>query len=113
MRYGWFIGGVVIGAVVAMITLLSTGWMVTSGLAETMKETAVHNAMKNKLASICVAQFERSANQDAVIDKLKSRQEWERGNFVAERGWATMPGSESSESFVANECAERIVEQTG
>lgn len=96
-----------------IITLFSTGWMVTGSLAETIQRSAVHDALKDRLASICVAQFEQSAIHATAIDALKDTQEWQRGDYVQETGRATMPGSDGSEGFVADECAERIIAQAG
>ena len=110
MKLGWFIGGIIIGGITVSITLASTGWMVTSGLAETMQQNAVHNALKERLATICVAQFEEQAkNPEAIVDDLMEKADWQRGDYIASHGWATMPGSEGSERFVANECAEKIL----
>ena len=110
MKFGWFIGGIIIGGIATSVTLASTGWMVSSSLAETMQENAVHDALKERLAAICVAQFEaRAKNPDAIVDDLMDQADWQRGDYVASHGWATMPGRDGSERFVANECAERIL----
>jgi hypothetical protein len=41
---------------------------------------------------------------------LKEKSSWERGDYVKKSGWATMPGAESADYEVANECARRLIE---
>jgi len=112
MKLKLFLGGGAAGVIVTTIVLFSTGWMVTSGLADRMQRDAVHDALKNQLASICVAQFKESSDQQTMVTAMQKVQTWERGDFVSEQGWATMPGQKDSESFVANECAARIIAQS-
>ena len=39
-------------------------------------------------------------------DALVKNSSWERGNMVEKSGYATMPGSKTSDSDVARACAE-------
>ena len=48
-----FAWGIVVGAIVLLIVIFSTGWVVTSGSAKAKAEKAV----LDRLASICVARF--------------------------------------------------------
>jgi hypothetical protein len=48
-------------------------------------------------------------NREELLKELKEVQSWKRGDYVKERGWATMPGEESPDSVVAREVAERLM----
>ena len=72
-------------------------------------EGAAINAVS--LAEICVAQFEQTDNKDEKLSKLIATNSWQRGAYVSKQGWATMPGSDSSTSQVAAECAARLASE--
>jgi hypothetical protein len=60
-------------------------------------------------APICVAKFKLDSENGQMIEALKEANSWAQDDFVAERGWATMPGDEKPEAGVAAECARRIL----
>ncbi len=65
-------------------------------------------AAAQSLAAICVAQFEASENKAAKLGELIAIESWKRSKFVSKESWATMPGSDASESRVADECAVKL-----
>ena len=101
-----FVWGIVVGAIVLAIVIFSAGWVVTKGKAEQMAKQAV----VDKLASICVAQFLQDPNKEERLKELKATDSWERDSYVEKGGWATMPGEDSPDSMVADECAKRLSE---
>jgi hypothetical protein len=101
-----FVWGIVVGAIVLAIVIFSAGWVVTKGKAEQMAKQAV----VDKLASICVAQFLQDANKEERLKELKATDSWQRDSYVEKGGWATMPGEDSPDSMVADECAKRLSE---
>lgn len=105
-----FVLGVVAGAVALLIVIFSTGWVVTSGSAQATAEEMAEEAVVDHLAPICVAQFLQDANREKRLKELKEKSSWERGDYVEEAGWATMPRSKSPDPEVADECARRIIE---
>ena len=102
-----FVWGIVVGAIVLLIVIFSAGWVVTNGKAEQMANQAV----VDKLSSICVAQFLQDPNKEERLKELKATDSWQRDSYVEKGGWATMPGEDSPDSMVADECAKRLSER--
>ena len=81
------------------------GW-VTTGTAQEM--TA--NAVAQRLAPICVDQFNQDPQKDQKFTELKDTSSYKRDDYVKDQGWATMPGEANSDGIVADECARLIVQ---
>jgi len=105
-----FVWGMVVGAIVLLIVIFSTGWVVTSGSAKAKAEEMAKDAVVNRLAPICVEQYLKDPNKEERLKELKNIDSWKRGEYVQKQGWATMPGEKEPDSKVADECAKRIVE---
>ena len=105
-----FIWGMVVGVIVLLIVIFSAGWVVTSGSAQAKAEEMAEKAVVDQLAPICVVQFQQDPNREERLKELKEKSYWERGDYVKESGWATMPGAESPARGVADECASRLME---
>ena len=105
-----FVWGIVVGAIVLLIVIFSTGWVVTSGSAQDKAEEMAEKAVIDQLAPICVEQFLKDPNMEERFEQLKAKDSWMRGDYVKEIGWATMPGAESPARGVADECARRLME---
>jgi hypothetical protein len=105
-----FVWGMVVGAIVLLIVIFSTGWVVTSGSAQAKAKQIAEKAVVDHLAPICVAQFLQDPNREERLKELKELDSWKRGDYVKEQGWATMPGEKEPDSKVADECARRLVE---
>ncbi len=74
----------------------------------TARETAQKSSITTlvtALAPICVDRFERSADAAANMTELKKVSSWQQGAFIEKGGWAKMPGSDTSNSAVAEACA--------
>jgi len=105
-----FVWGMVVGVIVLLIVIFSTGWLVTSGSAQAKAEEMAEKAIIDQLAPICVAQFLQDPNREERLKELKEKSSWEQGDYVEKTGWATMPGAESPARGVADECARRLME---
>ena len=103
------IWGIAIGAIALLIVIFWTGWVVTSGKAETQGEQMATEAVIEALAPICVEQFAQDPNKAERLEALKEKSSYQRDDYVEEIGWATMPGAESSVRGVADACAKRIL----
>jgi hypothetical protein len=97
--------GLICGAVIAIIIGFALGGWVTGGTAQTTAEAAVIE----RLAPICVAQFNQDLEKDKKHKELKGKSSWDRDKYVKEQGWATMPGEKDPDSDVAEKCAEQIL----
>ena len=105
-----FVWGMVVGVIVLLIVIFSAGWVVTSGSAQEKAEEMAEKAVVDHLAPICVVQFQQDPNREERLKELKEKSSWERGDYVKESGWATMPGAESPARGVADECASLLME---
>jgi len=105
--FGW---GMAVGAIVLLIVIFATGWVTTSGSAQEKAEEMAEQAVIDRLAPICVAQFQQDPEKDKKLKELKEKNTWDQGDYVEKQGWATMPGSDSPDSEVASACARRILE---
>lgn len=100
--------GAIAGAIVLSIAMFSTGWAVTGNTAEVKARAMSYASVAEALAKICVAQFEVSTDKNEKLTKLIATDTWQRGTYVSDQGWATMPGSNSADSQVARACATRL-----
>jgi hypothetical protein len=103
-----FVWGLVVGAIVLLIVIFSTGWVVTSGSAQTKAEEMAEKAVLDRLAPICVKQFNQDPNKEERLKELKKQDSWKRGDYIKEQGWATMPGEKEPDDKVADKCAELL-----
>ena len=105
-----FVRGLVVSAVLTMIIGFAFGGWVTGGTAQEMAEEMAEKAVVDRLAPICVVQFNQDPEKDKKLQELKEKSSWDRKDYVEKQGWATMPGEKEPDSNVANECAKRLVE---
>jgi alpha/beta superfamily hydrolase len=105
-----FVWGLVVSAVLTMIIGFAFGGWVTGGTAQEMAEEMADEAVIDRLAPICVVQFNQDPEKDRKLKELKEKSSWDRKDYVEKQGWATMPGEKEPDSNVADECARRLVE---
>ena len=85
------------------------GWVTGSTEQQEAKQSA-ENSVNDRLAKICVYQFGRDLEKDLKLKELKGKTSWNRGDYLKNQGWATMPGEEESDHGVAEKCAELLIE---
>jgi hypothetical protein len=102
------IWGAVVGAAATMIVGFSWGGWVTGGTAHKDAAAAAHAAVVTALAPICADRYRTQNDGVAKIAELTKASSWERGNTVEKSGFATMPGSKTSDSDVARACADLL-----
>ena len=100
----------VVCVVLTMIIGFAWGGWVTGGTAQKMAKEKAEDAVVNRLAPICVAQFNQVLGKDLKLKELKETDSWKRSDYVKEQGWATMPGEEEADRKVADECAKRLMQ---
>lgn len=85
------------------------GWMLGSS-AQTMANSAAQNAVVERLAPICVAQFNQDPlNADKLAELKVLTTTTRRTIYVKDQGWATMPGETNPDNRVAAECARQLM----
>jgi hypothetical protein len=102
IKYG--VGGLIVGAVIAMIIGFSWGGWTTSGTTKTMTEEAVLASQ----AAICVAQFMKQPNHEQKLKELGELDSWKRAEFIEKGGWDKMPGQEKADYAVSRACADGL-----
>ena len=95
------VGGLIVGAVIAMIIGFNWGGWTTSGTTKTMTEEAVLASQ----AAICVAQFMKDPNHGEKLKEFEEVNTWKRAAFIEKGGWDKMPGQEKADSGVARACS--------
>ena len=65
--FGWGLG---VGAVLLLILMFSTGWVVTSSSAQQQAEEKAEKAVDKELAEICVNQFKQAGNTQKKLQKM-------------------------------------------
>jgi hypothetical protein len=101
---------IAIGAIILALYLgFARGGWVTGGTASRMADTAATAAVVERLAPICVTQFNADPERASKLVELKAVSRFQRANFVKDQGWATMPGEAAPDNRVATECAARLI----
>jgi hypothetical protein len=97
------------GAVgLAVVGFVWGGW-VTGGKAAEMARQQADKAVIAALAPICVDKFRHAKNAEENLGKLNAiSYAWEKGTYVSQGGWATLPGNKEPNSAVAQACAEML-----
>lgn len=106
--------GGIVGAAGIAIICFSAGWVVTGSSARAMAEQRGEKAVIAALTPICVAQFKSQTPEirTTKLAALKAESSWQRGDYVENQGWATMPGAKEAEDEVAVACAEELMKVT-
>jgi hypothetical protein len=101
---------IAIGAIVLTLFLGFTrgGWT-TGGGAERMAEASAETAVVERLAPICVAQFNADPQRATRLEELKAVKSYQRTTYVKDQGWATMPGETAPDKQVAAACAKQLL----
>lgn len=95
--------------VVTMIIGFTWGGWVTGGTARNMAAVTAEEAVVRRLAPICVVQFTKDPAKDQKLKALKDTSTWQKGDYVRQQSWATMPGEQEPDSKVADECAKLLM----
>ena len=102
MTFG--IGGLICGAIVAMIIGFGWGGWVTAGTSQKTTDTAVLASQ----AAICVAQFMKQPKHEEKLKALEEVSSWQRAEALEKGGWDRMPGQEKADYAVARACADGL-----
>ena len=101
----------IIGAIVlTMIVGFNWGGWVTGSTAQKMGVAMAQDAVVQRLAPICVVQFNQDPQKAQKLIAFNEAKNYQRDDYVKEQGWATMPGEDQPDSQVADACAKLIAE---
>ena len=101
--------GAIGGAIVLAIIGINFGGRVTGGTARETADEMAEKAVLDRLAPICVEQFNQDSGKDQKLTAMKEGNSWERGGYVEKQGWATMPGENNHDSRVAEKCGNMLM----
>lgn len=93
--------------ILTMIIGFNWGGWVTGGTAKVMAQAAV----VQRLAPMCVSQFNQDPAKAQKLTELKDTSTWQRRAYIEKQGWATMSGEAKPDSQVADACAKLLVSQ--
>jgi len=100
MKIKFGVGGLVCGAIVAMIIGFAWGGWVTAGTSQKISGEAVLASQ----AAICVAQYVKEPNSKENLKELEKIDSYKRTEFIEKGGWDKMPGQKEASYGVANAC---------
>jgi len=95
--------------VITMIVGFAWGGWVTGGTSRRLAAEIAADAVVDRLAPICVSQFNQDPGKDAKLEELKAASSYQRRTFVQDQGWATMPGEDGPDRLVAEECVKLLM----
>jgi hypothetical protein len=93
-------------ASIALTMIIGFAWggWVTGNQARKIAATVAEDAVVQRLAPICVTQFNQDPARDQKLEEFIKASSYQRRTYVQEQGWATMPGEESPDRKVVDEC---------
>ncbi len=95
-------------AVVLIVGFTWGGWM-TEGGAEKQAQAMAKDAVIERLAPICVAQFNLDPDNALKLSEFNELTSSQQPRFVREQGWATLSGETEPDRQVANACAKLLM----
>ncbi len=104
------LGGVVGAALAAVVGFGWGGW-VTESKADHLVAAAAVEAVVSRLAPMCVSRYADDPDKARKHKELMAVKSWNRADYVAEQGWATLAGETSADSRVSRRCAEMLGEK--
>lgn len=87
------------------------GWVSASG-AQKAAETMANDAVVQRLAPICIAQFNLDPDKSLKLDELTGMTSNQRARYVQDQGWATISGDEQPNRKVADACTKLLLEMS-
>jgi hypothetical protein len=98
------IGGLICGAIIAMIIGFGWGGWVTAGTNQKMTDTAILASQ----AAICVAQYIKEPNSQEKLKEFAAIDSYKRSEFIEKGGWDKMPGQKEASYGVRNACVDGL-----
>jgi len=100
-----------IAVILTMIVGFNWGGWVSGTSSLKAGEAMAQTAVIDRLAPICVAQYDLDPDKAAKLVELnKQTTSYQRSQFVRDQGWATISGMEKPDPKVADACAKLIIQ---
>ena len=96
-------------SILTMIVGFTWGGWVTDSTSQRLARETAQDAIVERLAPICVAQFNQDPGKAAKLQELKEASSYQRRTFIQDQGWATIPGEDGPNRQVADECVKLLM----
>lgn len=107
-----FFWSLVATIVLTMIVGFNWGGWTTDANAQELATSYADDAVVQRLAPICFAQFSEDPDKILKFDELSDMTSYRRAQYVQEQGWATITGVEEPNREVADACTRLILEMS-
>ena len=94
--------------IITMIIGFTWGGWVTGRTARTLAEDMAEDAVTQRLAEICVFQFNQDPGKGAKLAEMGEASGSQRRKYVEDQGWSTIPGEELGRKVV-DECVRQLI----
>ena len=97
-------------AAVAIIGFSWGGWM-TGGTATRLASDTARLEVIAALVPVCIELSKQDPRLVATLAELKDASSYKRADMLMKAGWATMPGTDEPNRYVANACMTKLEAQ--
>ena len=101
-----------VSVVLTMVVGFTWGGWVTAGTAQQTAETMAKSAVIERLAPICVAQFNLDPDKALKLGEMGELTSSKQRQYVQDQGWATISGVEKPDRQVASACTNLLLEMS-
>ena len=98
------LGSAIGGAIIIMIIGFSWGGWVLGSSSVRNGELMAQDAVANRLAPLCLAQYNQDPEREDKFNIMKAKYDWEKKEFIRNQGWATIPFEDEPDNDVAELC---------
>ncbi len=95
-------------AALAIVGFNWGGWM-TSSSAQELSAKASRTAVTSALVPYCIQKSKSDPQADNVFAKLKAANSFQRQSIIEKTGWATPPGADKPNVFLAQACQVELI----
>lgn len=103
--------GAAAGAMALAIVGFSWGGWVTSSGAQQLASDQARREVVAALLPICLEQSKQDPQMAEKLAQLKDASAYKRSDLLMKAGWATMPGSNDPNRYVASACTKELSTQ--
>jgi hypothetical protein len=99
-----------VGVLLTLLLGFTWGGWVTPGTAQKASDSASKSDVIERLAPMCVAQFNLDPDKDAKLAELTALSSYQRAEYVKTQGWSTMPGEAAPDRLVTDACVKLLMQ---
>jgi hypothetical protein len=95
--------------ILTMIIGFAWGGWVTGSTAQRVAKEMADDAVVDRLAAICVAQFNQDPARSQKLAVLKETSSYQRREYIQDQGWAMIPGDDTPSRTVSDACVKLLM----